>query len=89
MLAFVLIHDKEPSDSGSDVGRGSMLPENFDLHVNIKGVFSSLERRKLPRKSIVVQFLMLQTKQNSKALIGLGVVGSRQVLTKEKEVSYT
>ena len=33
MLAFVLIHDKEPSDSGSDVDRGSMLPENFDLHV--------------------------------------------------------
>ena len=44
MNVFVVIHEREPSDSGSDFGRASMLPSRFDTE--IIGLYSSFRKAK-------------------------------------------
>lgn len=44
MRVYVLIHEMEPSDSGSDFRRASFLPIRFDT--DIVGVFSSYQNAK-------------------------------------------
>ena len=44
MRVYILIHDMEPSDSGSDFRRASFLPNRFDT--DIIGVYSSYQKAK-------------------------------------------
>lgn len=44
MRVYVLIHEMEPSDSGSDFRRASFLPSRFDT--DIVGVYSSYRNAK-------------------------------------------
>ena len=44
MNIFVVFHDQEPSDSGSDFRRASILPSRFDTE--IIGIYSSYRKAK-------------------------------------------
>lgn len=55
MNIFVVVHDQEPSDSGSDFRRASTLPSRFDTE--IIGLYSSYRKAKRAAKKYLASEL--------------------------------